>query len=189
MRNSNNYEIEYKYLIYKLPDNIENKKYIEQIYFTSNDEKNELLKKLVNLDNIDNINTFRVRKIIDNNISYVLTLKSKGDLYRSEYECNLSENDYKYLSEEVESIIIKNRYVIKKSFNNDDYTFEFDEYLNLNTDLLTVEVEVDSLEPKYKQDIEYILSNVFKLEYKDITNEKKYKNKYLHETFGTKPIS
>ena len=188
-----NYEIEYKYLIKKLPFDKESqnikKKYIEQIYFKTSDEKNEFIKKKVNLDSIENITTFRVRKIIENNLTYyILTLKTTGQLQREEYEAFLSEYEYRYLSEEIETVIIKNRYIEDVIYNDKTYTFEFDEYLNLNIDLLTCEVEVDSLDKRLKEDIEHILRDVYGLEYEDVTNEKKYKNKYLTETFGTKPI-
>lgn len=191
-----NYEIEYKYLINKLPFNKEElnedikKKYIEQVYFKTNDDKNELIKKKVKLESINNISTFRVRKIKEKSeVYYVLTLKSKGELYREEYECYLNEEEYNYLSEEIESVIIKNRYVKCISYNNKEYTFEFDEYLNLNTDLLTCEVEVDSTDKTLKDNIEYILKNIINIEFEDVTKEKKYKNKYLVENFGLKPIN
>lgn len=188
-----NYEIEYKYLIKKLPFDKESqnikKKYIEQIYFKTSAEKNEFIKKKVNLDSIENITTFRVRKIIENNLTYyILTLKTTGQLQREEYEAFLSEYEYRYLSEEIVTVIIKNRYIEDVIYNDKTYTFEFDEYLNLNIDLLTCEVEVDSLDKRLKEDIEHILRDVYGLDYEDVTNEKKYKNKYLTETFGTKPI-
>lgn len=188
-----NYEIEYKYLIKKLPFDKESqnikKKYIEQIYFKTSAEKNEFIKKKVNLDSIENITTFRVRKIIENNLTYyILTLKTTGQLQREEYETFLSEYEYRYLSEEIVTVIIKNRYIEDVIYNDKTYTFEFDEYLNLNIDLLTCEVEVDSLDKRLKEDIEHILRDVYGLDYEDVTNEKKYKNKYLTETFGTKPI-
>ena len=188
-----NYEIEYKYLIKKLPFDKETqnikKKYIEQIYFKTSAEKNEFIKKKVNLDSIENITTFRVRKIIENNLTYyILTLKTTGQLQREEYEAFLSEYEYRYLSEEIVTVIIKNRYIEDVIYNDKTYTFEFDEYLNLNIDLLTCEVEVDSLDKRLKEDIEHILRDVYGLDYEDVTNEKKYKNKYLTETFGTKPI-
>lgn len=188
-----NYEIEYKYLIKKLPFDKESqnikKKYIEQIYFKTSAEKNEFIKKKVNLDSIENITTFRVRKIIENNLTYyILTLKTTGQLQREEYEAFLSEYEYRYLSEEIVTVIIKNRYIEDVIYNDKTYTFEFDEYLNLNIDLLTCEVEVDSIDKRLKEDIEHILRDVYGLDYEDVTNEKKYKNKYLTETFGTKPI-
>ena len=188
-----NYEIEYKYLIKELPFDKESqnikKKYIEQIYFKTSAEKNEFIKKKVNLDSIENITTFRVRKIIENNLTYyILTLKTTGQLQREEYEAFLSEYEYRYLSEEIVTVIIKNRYIEDVIYNDKTYTFEFDEYLNLNIDLLTCEVEVDSLDKRLKEDIEHILRDVYGLDYEDVTNEKKYKNKYLTETFGTKPI-
>jgi len=178
-----NYEMEYKYLVDRLPLEFEYKKrYIEQRYFITNDNKNKLLMSLTKLDSLDNINTFRVRKITEEKMYYILTLKSKGDLSREEYEVEISESDYNYLSEEVESEIIKNRYIISVN----DFVFEFDEYLNLKEDLLTAEVEVDTLDEKLKLDIELIMKDVLKVDFTDVTNEKKYKNKYLAETFGIK---
>lgn len=186
--NKNNYEIEYKYLVDKIPFDKNlyyEKKYIEQIYFQTNDNINNQLMDLLNLDTLDNINTFRVRKIIkDSNISYIITLKSKGKLIREEYETEISEDLYLYLGKDSTNKVIKNRYV----FNIDDYTFEFDEYLNINNDILTVEVEVDSLDINIKNKIEKIMNDKLDLKFNDVTNEKKYKNKYLVESFGIKKI-
>ena len=158
-----NYEIEYKYLIKKLPFDKESqnikKKYIEQIYFKTSDEKNEFIKKKVNLDSIENITTFRVRKIIENNLTYyILTLKTTGQLQREEYEAFLSEYEYRYLSEEIVTVIIKNRYIEDVIYNDKTYTFEFDEYLNLNIDLLKYFYEVAKLKNMTKGSI--ILSNI-----------------------------
>lgn len=73
-----NYEMEYKYLVDRLPLEFEYKKrYIEQRYFITNDNKNKLLMTLTKLDSLDNINTFRVRKITEEKMYYILTLKSK----------------------------------------------------------------------------------------------------------------
>ena len=75
--------------------------------------------------------------------------------------------------------MIKNRYKINKSL----YTFEFDEYLNLKTNLYTCEVEDEEFD-KHQVEIEDILKNYFKLDFVDVTLDPKYKNSNLIKYFG-----
>ena len=152
-------EIELKYLVSKIPENFNKKIYIDQKYF--NPKGKEAYLKSLFLDiNLNTINTFRLRTItIDNQISYILTLKSKGINYsRDEYEKEIDEKTYNLLNKDIESEIIKNRYI--KLIDN--YKFEFDEYLNLKIKLITLEVELET-ETNIEEDIskiETILNNL-----------------------------
>ena len=172
-------ETEVKYLINKLPDNLPAPLYIEQRYFEPNKTKNIIL-ELFNLNSLENISTKRVRLIKSNQISYVITLKTKGLYTREEYEKEISEELYNLiLTEEINSCVIKNRYKI----NYLNYIFEFDEYLNLKTKLYTCEVEDENLD-KHQIEIENCLEKFFKLEYLDVTLNPKYKNSNLIKYFG-----
>ena len=189
-----NIELEYKYLLRELPD-FKKFSYIKtnilQNYCILNDSQKKKLYEL--LDIHSEMHVFRVRKITTlntNNIKYVLTLKSKGELSREEYECEIDEKMFTELSSNKESTVIKNRYTV----NVNNFTFEFDEYLNLSIDLKTVEVELDSkllsnLEKSdeeiniAKSNIENILENIFLLEIKDVTSDLKYKNSNLYKYF------
>ena len=174
-----NKETEYKYMIYVLPNLNDSKKYkIKQSYFEKNEKTiniiTNIFKNQISEETLNSINTFRIREIETDKTRYVLTLKTKGLNTRMEYEEEVSPEIGEYLKKISYKTIIKNRYVIFY----ETYKFEFDEYLNLCEPLLTVEVETE-INKDNKENIERILKKHFKLEFKDITNEKKYKNKYL----------
>ena len=144
----NNLETEFKFLVDKLPSvnfNNATKYYIDQIYFDGNKRIAILQNEFPSLD-ISVLNTFRVRKIKHlDNLSFVLTLKSKSlpnGMSRYEYEKEISEETFNLIvKDNIDSEIIKNRYV--DMYNG--YKFEFDEYLNLSKNLVTVEIEVDKV--------------------------------------------
>lgn len=172
-------ETEVKYLINKLPINLPNPMYIEQRYFEPVNTLDKIL-TLFNLESLNGIPTKRIRLIKTNQISYVITLKTKGLYSRVEYEKEISEELYnEILKEEVKSCVIKNRYKIKIK----NYVFEFDEYLNLKKSLFTCEVEDENI-LEHQKDIENILLNYFNLEFKDVTLDHKYKNSNLVKYFG-----
>lgn len=172
-------ETEVKYLINKLPSDLPKPLYIEQRYFTPVKTLEKIL-QLFNLESLDNIPTRRVRLIKKDEIKYVITLKTKGMYSREEYEKEINEELYnEILKEEILSCVIKNRYKVNKSI----YTFEFDEYLNLNTTLYTCEVEDNNFDI-HKVEIEDLLNNYFKLEFVDVTLNPKYKNSNLIKYFG-----
>ncbi len=172
-----NIETEIKYLINHLPNNLPIPNYIEQRYFKM-DGKEEVLKQIFNLKTLDNIKTSRVRLIKNQDIKYVLTLKTSGLYSREEYEQIISFELYQDLiNQPLKSCIIKNRYII----NYANFKFEFDEYLNLKNPLYTVEVETNDL--TNQEQIEEILSNVFKLKFKDVTLDPRYKNSNLTKYF------
>lgn len=174
-----NIESEYKYKINKIPNiNFEKIYEITQSYFESNELTNKILKdifsKEINDEVFKEINTFRIRKVIINKKTlYILTLKTKGLCKRLEFEKEIPFNIYKKLLVYTNKTIIKNRYVK----DIDGYTFEFDEYLNIIMDLITVEIETDINDTNTKK-IENILNDL-NIDYENITTEQKYKNKYL----------
>ena len=178
-------ETELKYKVNKLPNKYDKKISIIQTYFDGF-KKEDILHKIFPEIDIDNISTFRTRQIkVNDNIEYILTLKTKSnDGYsRFEYEKNIDIDTYKSLITDNElSIVIKNRYVLK--YNN--YKFEFDEYLNTKEYLITCEVELDNNDldsiEKEKENIEKILEE-FGLEYIDVTMDYRYKNSNITKYF------
>ena len=117
-------EIERKFLCSKIPDDLENFKYhkITQGYISS-------------------VPTIRIRKC---DHSYFLTIKSKGEISREEFELEISEKEYNNLCEKVENNFIKKyRYLIPLEGN---LVAELDIYLDKLKGLTTIEVEFDSLE-------------------------------------------
>lgn len=187
-------ELEYKYLLEKLPDFSKysyDKINILQNYCMLNDDQKKKLYELFDIHS--EMHVFRVRKIVTLNskydeigtIKYVLTLKSKGELSREEYECEIDEKMFSELSINIESTVLKNRYTVKI----ENFVFEFDEYLNLSIDLKTVEVELNSEKLNEeeikiaKENIENILKNHFLLKIEDVTADLKYKNSNLYKYF------
>lgn len=96
-----NMEIEKKYLIKSIPDNLDNYKHydIEQAYVSASP-------------------AIRVRKkgvYSDGNLSltYILTVKGKGLIKREEFELTLEKNEYENLLKKAEgNVITKCRYLI-----------------------------------------------------------------------------
>ncbi|KAB1440967.1 CYTH domain-containing protein [Candidatus Galacturonibacter soehngenii] len=143
-------EIERKFLIKYLPDNLE--KYaciaIEQAYLSTDP-------------------VVRVRKSNDN---YTLTYKSKGFLSREEYNMPLTKDSYYHLREKADgNIISKKRYLIPYDSN---LTIELDLFLEPFETLMLAEVEFDSEE----QAKAFIPPDWFE---KDVTFSKEYHNSYL----------
>ena len=89
-------EIERKYLIHTLPENLENypNRIIEQGY----------------------LSTEPVVRIRRDNDEYILTYKSKGLMVREEYNLPLTKDSYMHLREKIDGrLIIKKRYLIPLS--------------------------------------------------------------------------
>ena len=184
----NNLETEFKFRIDNLPTkNFEKaKKYhFEQIYFEG-EKKEELLKKVFPLVDFRTINTHRIRYIDDSsNKKIILTIKSKAlanGMSRVEEE---KEIDSDFASELIKGVntdtIIKDRYV--DSYNG--YNFEFDEYLNLDIKLFTVEVEV-SADVIYKVEIGRftdMIESHYGVKCSDVTFDPRYKNSNLNKFF------
>ena len=173
-------EIEYKFLINRLPKQIFDQKTkrieITQHYF----QKNEIISylKKLNLSNeqIKKIESVRVRiETFENKNRYVLNAKSAGNLVRDEYEMEISKKDFdNLLKYKMIGTINKTRYKIK----HQNFVFEFDEYHDYLEGLKTCEIEVENVK-KYYFEIIRALTEYFKLEIKDITNDQKYKNMNL----------
>lgn len=112
-------EIERKYLIDTLPDNLEDYpcRHIEQGY----------------------INTDPVVRIRRNNDKYELTYKSSGLMSREEYNLPLDQASYEHLSKKIDGIlIIKKRYLLPLS---EGLTIELDIFEGSLAPLKLAEVE------------------------------------------------
>lgn len=185
----NNIETEFKFKIDRLPvEYLANAKkcYFKQIYFNG-EEKQDVLKELFPSIDFSSIRTYRVRYIKCNEQEkIILTIKSgtlPNGMSRTEIEKEI-DNDIAsaLLDGSVLSTIIKNRYID----NYQEYCFEFDEYLNLRTELYTVEIEVSD-NVKYEDNVEKLLKMVeehYHVECRDVTFNPMYKNSNLIRYFG-----
>ena len=185
----NNLETEFKFRINKIPTvNFENVKkyYFEQTYFNGR-SKIDLLNCFFPDTDFTIINTYRIRHIESSDEkNIILTIKSaslSNGLSRIEKECEISEEDACKMLDNVNTDTIKKyRYVDK--YNG--YKFEFDEYLNLGTNLYTVEVEVSD-DVKYEEEVGKFISLIedrYEIKCRDVTFNPVYKNSNLHKYFG-----
>ena len=120
-----NVEIERKYLIKKMPENLEEYEshLIEQAYLNTDP-------------------TIRVRKSDDD---YYMTYKGKGLLERTEYNLPLNKEAYEKLVKKAEgNIISKRRYVIP--IDGTELKIELDVFDEPFAPLIMAEVEFDSVE-------------------------------------------
>lgn len=112
-------EIERKYLIHTLPENLENypHRIIEQGY----------------------LSTEPVVRIRRDNDDYILTYKSKGLMVREEYNLPLTKDSYMHLREKIDGrLIIKKRYLIPLA---NELTIELDIFGGDLAPLMLAEVE------------------------------------------------
>lgn len=112
-------EIERKYLIHTLPENLGNypHRIIEQGY----------------------LSTEPVVRIRRDNDEYILTYKSKGLMVREEYNLPLTKDSYMHLREKIDGrLIIKKRYLIPLS---NELTIELDIFGGDLAPLMLAEVE------------------------------------------------
>ncbi len=117
-------EIERKFLINKLPENIKEYPFhiIEQAYLCTNP-------------------VVRVRRQDED---YILTYKGSGMMAREEYNLPLNKEAYEHLLTKADGAIIsKKRYLIPLS---EQLTIELDEFYKPMNDLLLAEVEFPSIE-------------------------------------------
>ena len=117
-------EIERKYLIDKLPENLTDYpcRHLEQGY----------------------LNTEPVVRIRKSDEKYELTYKSKGLMVREEYNLPLTEEAYFHLREKVDGLLItKTRYLIPL---HDHLTIELDVFENELSPLILAEVEFENEE-------------------------------------------
>lgn len=144
-----NIEIERKYLVNNLPDNLDSypSKDITQAYIDMEPE-------------------VRIRKLGDD---YFLTKKSDGTIKREEIEVSITKQEYEeYLLTIINNKIEKTRYYIPVNAA----LAELDIYVGVLEGLKVVEVEFDSMEDAEK----FIEPDWFGQE---VTDDKKYKNKNL----------
>lgn len=117
-------EIERKYLVKSLPENLENyeQKRISQGYICTNP-------------------VVRIRR---SNDEYFLTYKSRGLMAREEYEMPLTAEAFEHMLPKIDSILIdKIRYMIPL---DEKHVAELDIFQGVLTPLRLVEVEFESIE-------------------------------------------
>lgn len=117
-------EIERKYLVKELPENLEQYpcKHISQGY----------------------LNTDPVVRIRRSNDNYTLTYKGKGLMVREEYNLPLNAESFEHLKEKIDGILIeKRRYLIPFA---EKYTIELDVFEGELAPLQLAEVEFESEE-------------------------------------------
>lgn len=145
-----NYEIERKFLIKNLPENLEN--------FTHY----EIRQGYISTDP-----TIRLRQQDD---KYILTVKSAGLMKKQEYELDLTEEQFNRLWKKTEgNTIEKTRYVIPL---NDGLKAELDVYKGFLSGFMNVEVEFAST----KEAILFDIPNWFGQE---VTQDPRYSNSSL----------
>lgn len=141
-------EIERKYLINKMPDNLEQYDYhiIEQGYLCTDP-------------------VVRVRRSDD---EYYMTYKGKGLLAREEYNLPLNKEAYEHLVEKADgNVIRKTRYLIPDA--DGIHTIELDIFKEPIAPLVLAEVEFESIEASEK----YVKPEWFG---EDVTNDRSYHN-------------
>lgn len=143
-------EIERKFLVKTIPDNLEQypTKEIEQGYICTSP-------------------VIRIRRSNDN---YILTCKGEGLMVREEFELPLSKDAFEHLKTKVDgSLIHKTRYLIPY---DDKLTIEMDIFHGKHAPLVLAEVEFDS-----EEEANAFLPPDWLGE--DVTNSSKYHNSNL----------
>ncbi len=147
-------EIERKFTINKLPENLEQYPCLtlEQAY----------------------LNTDPVVRVRRENDDFYLTYKGKGFLAREEYNLPLNETAYYHLREKADGLIIsKKRYLIPY---NEKLTIELDIFEAPLTPLVLAEVEFESVEEANA----FIPPEWFE---KDVTEDRSFSNSELSKMF------
>ena len=145
-------EIEKKYLIHKLPENLETypRKKIQQAYLCTNP-------------------VVRIRKQDE---EYILTYKGKGLMVREEYNLPLNREAYEHLLQKADGIVLtKTRYLLPLP---QGLTIELDVFDAPYEGLYLAEVEFSSEE----QALSYTPPVWFG---EDVTNSGKYHNSHLSQ--------
>ena len=146
-------EIERKFLVKELPENLESYKqlHISQGY----------------------LNTNPVVRIRRSNDEYYLTYKGKGMMVREEYNLPLNEEAFLHMLPKIDGILIdKIRYLIPL---DDKLTAELDIFRGTLAPLRLVEVEFDS-----EEEANAFIPPVWFGD--DVTNSKKYHNSRLSQS-------
>lgn len=147
-----NVEIERKFRIKSLPDNLESYKSctIEQAYICTKP-------------------VIRIRKQDDD---YILTYKGGGFLAHPEYNLPLGEEGYKHMLSKADgNVITKTRYFIPI---DDGLTAELDVFEGMFDGLVFVEVEFDSLDAATTFEPPEWFDE-------DVTKDRRYHNSYLSQ--------
>jgi len=144
---------------------------IERKFLVKNESfKNESFKKIYIKQgylNTDKDRTVRVRIANDQGFITIKGASSKTGLSRFEWEKEISTIEAASLLLLSETRIIeKNRYLVQ----NEDFTFEVDEFLGDNKGLLLAEIELNSENDKFKRTTWLG---------KEVTGNVKYYNSYL----------
>ena len=140
-------EIERKYLVSGIPDNIDSYpcRYIEQGY----------------------LNTAPVVRVSRDNDNYYLTYKGGGMMAREEYNLPLNKEAYEHLIKKADgNIITKKRYEIP---DGNGYTIELDIFEGAFNGTVIAEVEFNTIEEADN----YIMPEFFT---EDVTNNPEYHN-------------
>ena len=149
-------EIERKFLVKQLPENLEHydTAELEQAYLCTNP-------------------VVRVRR---ENDEYILTYKGKGQMVREEYNLPLNQPAYEHLLEKADGNIIRKRRT-RIPWNN--YVIELDIFAAPFEGLILAEVEF----PTELEAVAFIPPEWFGA---DVTFEKEYHNSYLSQKGFTK---
>lgn len=149
-------EIEIKYLIDKIPDNVLEVLNIEQ-YYTK----------------ISGLEEIRYRSV--NNNEFFRTVKRGHGILREEYEVKINKEDYEENKNKiVGKYISKQRSLVEYSIDSKTYVIEVDKYKGELEGLLVAEVEFESIEESNK-----FVENKPDWFVEDVTEQKEYKNKNL----------
>lgn len=142
---------------------IERKYLIEKVTFDLSGYKKLIIKQ-------GYISTDPVVRLRQSKEDFILTVKGKGNLYREEFELQLTEDQFHKLWKKVENTPIeKIRHLIPLE---DKYTIELDIFLGKHAGLVLAEVEFEYIEEANT----FIAPDWFGL---DVTEDCTYKNSYL----------
>ena len=153
-------EIEHKYLIEKIPENLDTykKKEIEQGYLN----RSPVLR--IRKSNDDYIFTYKIKKGPE---------KENAPVVNEEIEAPLTEAAYLHLREKVDgNVIIKTRYIIPYTNNKKKYKIELDVFHGKLEGLVFAEFEFESL----KDADEFVKPDWFG---KEVSSDKRYRNGFL----------
>lgn len=164
-------EKEYKFLVNEIPHS-DNVVFMKQYYFDTKKFLGVAIKWLkLDLKQAKGIDSIRLRQcVFENETTYFLTAKSKGDLYRREYEMQIPARFATNLLKFATKFIEKSRSIL----TIDNLKFEFDFYYKRKDKLKVCEVEVKK-DDEYKKILK-ILTQDLGLKVKDITFDSQYKN-------------
>lgn len=148
----------------------------------------EIERKFLFKGNIEKMWTYPVKAIKQSYLSYTpevrirekqdkyyLTVKSKGDKVREEYELEISQNTYEdlYKNRQPNSLISKFRFIVPLKNNlKAEVDFYENVYVDDTNSLKVIEVEFESEEKSNS----FIIPNWFG---REVTNDNRYKNGYI----------